>query len=101
MLGTPNQIHINWHQLVTTDLRNRMAHRIVQAVFPSCDFFLSIVDPRVFDLVAYARAVEEGFYFTASSHSEYLQLIAQKVQAINREIEERRNSPSKSFKSQL
>lgn len=101
MLGPPNQININWRQLVTTDLRNRMAHRIVQAVFPSCDFFLSIVDPRVLDLVAFARAVEEGLYFTASSHSEYLQLIAQKVQTVNREIEERRRCQNKFFKSQL
>ncbi|XP_067948287.1 histone lysine acetyltransferase CREBBP-like isoform X2 [Watersipora subatra] len=80
-----------WHKNVAIDLRNRLVHKLVQSIFPSLRPEI-LNDPRMTNLIHYARKVEMEMYFTASSRENYYQMLAEKICEIQKELEQRRES---------
>jgi hypothetical protein len=55
----------DWHQHVTKDLRNYLVGKIVRAILVSPDP-AAMYDPRIRDLIAYARRVEKEMFEEAN-----------------------------------
>ena len=84
-----NQHLKEWHSSVTSECRKRLIHKFVIALFPTTDP-RSLLDKRMDNLVEYAKNVEGNIYSAAKSRSEYFHLMADKIYAIQGELEEKR-----------
>jgi len=80
----------DWRLSVTQELRNHLRFNFVQAIFPVPDLVTALNDPRVNNLLNYARQVETDFYDSANCREEYHQLLAEKIQNIQQQLEEKR-----------
>uniref|UniRef100_A0A1I8FTS9 histone acetyltransferase n=1 Tax=Macrostomum lignano TaxID=282301 RepID=A0A1I8FTS9_9PLAT len=82
-----------WQVEVTNDMRHHLVRRIVQTIFPSPDPE-AYKDPRMTNLIEYARKVEREMYSSARNKEEYFHLLAEKCFKIHKELEEKRRSRS-------
>jgi hypothetical protein len=79
----------DWHKLVTQELRNNLASKLIYAIFPSPGA-TATQDPRLHDLITYARNVEKEMFEVANDREEYYHLLAEKVYKIQKELQERK-----------
>lgn len=80
-----------WRKEVNMPKRNHVVRRIVRFIFPFPDP-AAYNDPRMRNLIEYARKVEREMYSTATDMDHYFHLLAQKCYKIHRELEEKRKS---------
>ncbi|CAL8088588.1 unnamed protein product [Calicophoron daubneyi] len=80
-----------WRKEVNMPKRNHVVRRIVRFIFPFPDP-AAYSDPRMRNLIEYARKVEREMYSTATDMEHYFHLLAQKCYKIHRELEEKRRS---------
>lgn len=78
-----------WQNSVTIDMRNDLALTFRNAMFP-LPHPLAVLDRRMDNTMAYAKKVEGDIYHQANSITEYFHLFAEKINNVQREIEERR-----------
>ncbi|CAH8549489.1 unnamed protein product [Heterobilharzia americana] len=81
----------DWRKGVDISQRNHVVRRIVRFIFPFPDP-AAYSDPRMRNLIEYARKVEREMYVTATDIDHYFHLLAQKCYKIHRELEEKRRS---------
>ncbi|KAK4471695.1 hypothetical protein MN116_005099 [Schistosoma mekongi] len=81
----------DWRKGVDISQRNHVVRRIVRFIFPFPDP-AAYSDPRMRNLIEYARKVEREMYVTATDIDHYFHLLAQKCYKIHRELEEKRKS---------
>ncbi|VEL09512.1 unnamed protein product [Protopolystoma xenopodis] len=80
-----------WRKDVSIAQRNHLVRRIVRFIFPSPDP-AAYADPRMNNLIEYARKVEREMYSTAKDMEEYFHLLAEKCYKIHKELEEKRKN---------
>ncbi|KAA0194450.1 CREB-binding protein [Fasciolopsis buskii] len=80
-----------WRKKVNMAKRDHVVRRIVKFIFPFPDP-AAYQDPRMRNLIDYARKVEREMYSIADNMDHYFHLLAQKCYKIHRELEEKRRS---------
>ncbi|GAA31548.2 E1A/CREB-binding protein [Clonorchis sinensis] len=80
-----------WRKEVNMPKRNHVVRRIVRFIFPFPDP-AAYNDPRMRNLIEYARKVEREMYSTATTMDHYFRLLAERCYKIHRELEEKRKS---------
>ena len=78
----------DWHQSITSELRNHFVQSLVQAVVPRPDSLI-VQDIRFQKLVGWAHRVESDMFNAAKSRPEYYHLTAEKIYKIKMEIEQK------------
>ncbi|XP_049883951.1 histone acetyltransferase p300-like [Pectinophora gossypiella] len=76
----------HWHATVPNELRQHLVHTIVQSIIPGTQK-ATLIEPRLQNVVNFARSIEEDFYAASSSRSEYYRCIADKVYQFVKEME--------------
>jgi E1A/CREB-binding protein len=78
-----------WHSLITQDLRNHLVARLIKAIYPLPNS-AARNDPRLRELVIYARRVEKDMFEAANDHNEYYDMLTQKIYWIQSELQEKK-----------
>ncbi|GIY86414.1 CREB-binding protein [Caerostris darwini] len=73
---------------ITMDLRRHLVQKIVQTIFPAVDFN-TLKDSRMVSLVSYTEKVERDAYKNANDEEEYYQVLAVKIYAKQKELEDK------------
>lgn len=88
----------NWHKSISSDTRNLLIDKLVQALFTTRD---SMVMPhRGMPMIAIVKKFESDAFKKADSKSEYYHLMAKKAVEIKKDLirQERKASPKNSDK---
>ncbi|XP_055585425.1 protein cbp-1-like [Uranotaenia lowii] len=79
----------DWQRSVSSDLRNQIVLRVVQAIFPMLNPAI-MGDKRMACLMTFARKVETDAFELALSCPEYYHFIAEKIDRIEKEMADKR-----------
>ncbi|KAL3315451.1 hypothetical protein Ciccas_005917 [Cichlidogyrus casuarinus] len=80
-----------WRSQLSTKQRNCLVNQIVNMIIPS-PMPAKFNDPRMQNLVDYAKRVENDMYTTAKNQEQYFTMLAERCCKIQRELEEKRKS---------
>ncbi|KAI6223953.1 Histone acetyltransferase [Aphelenchoides besseyi] len=79
-----------WHEWMTLDLRSYLISKIFKSIFPLPNQSV-LHDPRLKDLILYARKIEKDLFEQANDREEYYYLLAEKIYKIQKELHEKKN----------
>jgi hypothetical protein len=79
-----------WHKAITNYQRQHLIQKLVRTIFPSPDP-AATEDPRVKDLISYAKKVERDMFEIANDKEMYYFLLAEKIYTIQKELQGKKN----------
>ncbi|VDM34683.1 unnamed protein product [Hydatigera taeniaeformis] len=87
--GNESVEQTDWRAGVNMEHRDHVVRRIVKYILPQPDP-AAYSDPRMANLIEYAKKVENAMYTTAKDKTEYFQLLSERCYKIYKELEEAR-----------
>ena len=82
-----------WHLTVSSEMRNQLLLKLIKSILTDFDPRTEVeMDQRMQKVVCYMRKIEKEMYTVATSREHYYEMVAKKIIAIQKELEEKRQN---------
>ncbi|GMT18267.1 hypothetical protein PFISCL1PPCAC_9564, partial [Pristionchus fissidentatus] len=80
----------SWHSKISVEVRNHLIGKLVNVLLPNPDLAKCRDQNESTDIILFSRKAEQTFWETADTKLEYYRLLAQKMYAVDKELQETR-----------
>ncbi|CAB3374739.1 Hypothetical predicted protein [Cloeon dipterum] len=82
--SVPPQARIIWQQSFSLGVRKHHVDKLIQAILPSCDDPLVLMDPRIAGIYKFARIIESDLFKRTNCSCEYINKVAVMVYSLSK-----------------